>query len=339
MKKIFRLPLVVTWLVLFALQALGIPPASASSPVEPRQTTDTVIMVSPDHFGFNAETAGSNAFQHAAGDNTLRQARQEFSAMVKRLEDAGVRVIVLPSRKDVATPDAVFPNNWFSLHKQANGKRTLVLYPMLTHNRRAERQPELLQQRLRDLGMPVDAVVDLSGGEQKNQILEGTGSMILDRVHGVTFAALSPRTSPEGLKAFCDALGYTAVTFHSQDKNGDAIYHTNVMMGMGEKFAVVCLESIRDPKERQELVDTLEKLGKKIIPITLDQVYSMCGNVIELRGADGKPLLLLSKTAYDHFTGEQKAELEEFCTLLPVDIDVIEKTGGGSARCMVGEAF
>ncbi|MGE4553885.1 MAG: citrulline utilization hydrolase CtlX, partial [Desulfovibrionaceae bacterium] len=308
-------------------------------PVEPRQTTDTVIMVSPDHFGFNAETAGSNAFQHAADDNTLRQAHEEFSAMVKRLEDAGVRVIVLPSRKDVATPDAVFPNNWFSLHKLASGKRVLVLYPMLAPNRRAERQPELLQERLRDLGMPVDAVVDLSGGEQKNQILEGTGSMILDRVHGVTFAALSPRTSPEGLQAYCDALGYEAVTFHSQDKNGDAIYHTNVMMGLGDKFAVVCLESIRDPKERQAVVDTLERLGKKIIPITLDQVYFMCGNIIELRGADGKPLLLLSRTAYDHFTSEQKAELEGFCTLLPVDIGVIEKIGGGSARCMVGEAF
>lgn len=339
MKRTFRFPPAALWLTLYALLTIGVSPAPASGPVEPRQTTDTVIMVSPDHFGFNPETAGSNAFQHAADDNARHQAQEEFSGMVKRLEDAGVRVIVLPSRKDVPTPDAVFPNNWFSLHKQSDGKRILALYPMLAPNRRAERQPELLQERLRDLGMPVDAVADLTGGERKDQILEGTGSMILDRVRGVTFAALSPRTSPEGLKAFCDALGYTAVTFHSQDKNGDAIYHTNVMMGMGEKFAVVCLESIRDPKERETLVDTLEKLGKKIIPITLDQVYHMCGNIIELRGAGDKPLLLLSKTAYDHFTADQKAELEAFCALLPVDINVIEKTGGGSARCMVGEVF
>lgn len=339
MKIIFRLPLVVTWLVLSALLALGISPASASPPVEPRQTTDTVVMVSPDHFGFNAETAGSNAFQHAADDNTRRLAQAEFSAMVKRLEVAGVRVVVLPSRKDIATPDAVFPNNWFSLHKLANGRRTLVLYPMLAPNRRAERQPELLQERLRSLGMPVDTVVDLSDGEQENRFLEGTGSMILDRVNGVTFAALSPRTSPEGLKAFSDALGYRVVSFHSQDKDGNAIYHTNVMMGMGERFAVVCLESIRDAQERQLLVDTLDRLGKKIIPITLEQVYHMCGNIIELRSAGGKPLLLLSRTAYDHFSGDQKTELEKYCALLPVDIGGIEKTGGGSARCMVGEAF
>lgn len=312
-----------------------------SDKVEPVQNTDMVLMVSPDDFGFNAQTAESNAFQNKQENPSeiTQTALKEFSAMVEQLQQAGVRVIVLPSRRDVRTPDAVFPNNWFSVHRSPDGSRTLVLYPMLAPNRRAERQRDLLKSRLQEQGLAIDRIVDLSSYESDGKFLEGTGSMVLDREHGVTFAVLSPRTNREVVDDFCRQLGYRPVTFHSRDTKGTAIYHTNVVMSVGSEFAVICLESIRDAQERNAVEQALKELGKKVIPISLEQVYHMCGNVMELEGKNGTKILLMSRTAYDHFTPEQKRTLAEFCTLLPVDIPTIENIGGGSARCMVGEIF
>ncbi len=333
----------IGFLLLFLLLTARAYPGECSTnrQVEPVQNTDTVLMVSPDYFGFNAETAGSNVFQNQMDDveQVRQQALQEFGDMTQKLQDAGVRVIILPSRKDVVTPDAVFPNNWFSVHKKSDGERVLVLYPMMAPNRQAERQVDLLKTKITDQGFAVDKVTDLTGHEKSGHYLEGTGSMVLDRVHGVAFAVLSPRSSLEVLEDFGKRMGYKIVSFHSQDKNGSDIYHTNVMMSVAGEFAVVCLESIKDELERKKVVDELHRLGKKIIPITLEQIYHMCGNVIELNTADNSKVLLLSKTAYDAFTPEQKAALSEYCTLLPVSIPTIEKIGGGSARCMVGEVF
>ncbi|WP_320171834.1 citrulline utilization hydrolase CtlX [Maridesulfovibrio sp.] len=309
--------------------------------VEREQNTDTVLMVSPDDFGFNAQTAESNAFQNK-DDNALKarnQALEESNNMAEKLRMAGVSVIVLPSRKDVKTPDAVFPNNWFSTHEMSNGERVLVLYPMLAPNRRAERRPELLEKNLKTAGYEITKVIDLTPWEEKNEFLEGTGSLVLDRVNGVAFAVLSPRTSGKVLDQFDEAMGYDSVRFHSVDKNGKDVYHTNVVMSVGKEFAVVCLESVKNEKERKALVEALEKRGKKIIPISLEQMYHMCGNIMELNSKSGGKVLLMSRTAFNNFTDGQKKELSKFCKLLPVDIETIERIGGGSARCMVGEVF
>ena len=305
------------------------------------QNTDRVLMVSPDHFGFNAETAESNPFQSndSPENDTRKQALKESSKMVADLNSAGVNTIVLPSRKDVSTPDAVFPNNWFSTHKMTDGRHILVLYPMLAPNRRAERQVELLKNSLKSNGVEITETVDLSKWEDKGKYLEGTGSLVLDRVNGIAFAVLSPRTAPEVLSDFEDKLGYKSVRFHSVDKNNQAVYHTNVVMSVAAEFAVVCLESIKDLSERDTLTKTLNELGKEIVPISLEQMYNMCGNVIELNTNKGSKLLLMSQTAFNNFSPEQKAVFSKYCDILPVKIDTIEKVGGGSARCMVGEVF
>lgn len=305
-----------------------------------QQTTSTVMMVSPDDFGFNTETAGSNLFQNRAADSgsVQKQALQEFDAMVARLRAAGIRVIRLPSRMDARTPDAVFPNNWFSLHKLSTGERVLVGYPMLAPNRRAERRLEHLGNRLAADGLAVSQVIDLSSFEQQQKFLEGTGSMVLDRAHRITYAALSPRTEPSVLQEFAQKLQYRPVSFHSYDCGGVPVYHTNVMMSVGKRFAVICAESIRDTSERDAVLGELRRTGKHIITITLEQMGMMCGNILELRSPKG-PLIVMSQTAYDHFTLQQKKELQRFGTLLPMQIPTIEAIGGGSARCMLGEVF
>ena len=305
-----------------------------------QQTTSTVFMVSPDDFGFNVETAASNAFQDKSADiaNAQQQARREFDATVERLRGAGIRVIVLPSRKDVRTPDAVFPNNWFSLHEMEGGKRLLVGYPMLAPNRRAERRLDELQTQLAADGLRVDRVIDLSAFEQQGRFLEGTGSMVLDRANRIAYASLSPRTDAAVLEEFGGRLQYRPVSFRSYDSGGALVYHTNVMMSVGSRFAVICAESIRDVHERTAVMDALRRSGKEVITITLAQMAKMCGNILELRTARG-PVIVMSQTAYDNFTPEQRSELQRFGTLLAVPIHTIEAIGGGSARCMLGEVF
>ncbi len=305
-----------------------------------QQTTSTVLMVSPDDFGFNAETAGSNLFQNRpdASSSPQKQALKEFDTMVTTLRDAGIRVIRLPSRMDARTPDAVFPNNWFSLHALSTGKRILVGYPMLAPNRRAERRLDQLERQLAADGLTVHQVLDLSSFEQKGKFLEGTGSMVLDRANRITYAALSPRTEPSVLQEFALKLQYKPVSFHSYDRGGTPVYHTNVMMSVGKRFAVICAESIRDQHERDRVVRELQRTGKEVITITLEQMGNMCGNILELRSLK-EPLIVMSQTAYDHFTPQQLKKLQRYGKLLPVQISTIENIGGGSARCMLGEVF
>jgi len=321
---------------LLLICVLLVPMSIAAKPIQ--QTTDTVLMVEPNDFAYNAQTAKSNTFQNQSSHTNVQSAAMdEFDKMVKTLSHQGITVITMPSRHDVKTPDAVFPNNWFSLHH--NGKEdTVIIYSMLTPNRRAEvRVSELLKQ-LKRSGHPVHQVIDLRDKPSLG-VLEGTGSLVFDRAHRKVYASISPRTSPKAVKYLADLLGYQPVMFHSYDKNNKLIYHTNVMMSVGKDFSAVCLECIRSNDEREALVQSLKKSGKTIISLSQEQINLMTGNILELKTHGGAAVIVMSQTAYQHFTKEQREQLEKLAKLVPVNIETIEKIGGGSARCMLAEVF
>lgn len=294
-------------------------------------------MVRPACFGFNEETASSNAFQ--SNDQTFTQeeirtqAIREFNGFVARLREQGVEVCVMEDNPDIVKPDAVFPNNWVTFH--ADG--TVVTYPMHAPVRRKERQEEYLRRLSEKFAM--HRHIHLEGYESKNIYLEGTGSLILDRPNKLAYACLSPRTHKDVLDDFCGQLGYTPVLFHSLDSQGQDIYHTNVMMALGETFAVICLDSIPDPSERTMVVQQLTYTGKEIVEISLQQVYSFAGNMLQVRNQGGQTILVMSKQARESLLPEQVSVLEKHTQLLDVDITTIERYGGGSARCMMAEIF
>lgn len=303
------------------------------------QLTDRVVMVRPEYFQYNLQTAKTNAFQtNIKADNVRAKAIKEFEEAVRKLSSKGITVIEMPSCS-VITPDSVFPNNWFSTHLMVSDRRLLVMYPMLTPNRRAERNVRVLRKKLQENGVKLSEFFDLSGFEEKGEILEGTGSLVLDRVHGVAFASLSPRTNEEVLCEFCSKLGYKPVTFRSYDKVGKLIYHTNVMMSVGEGFCVICLEAIRDEDERRQVIEKLNYLDLEIVDISKEQVSMMCGNVLELKNKDEQRYIVMSERALDGFREDQLERLREYGELVPIKIDTIESVGGGSARCMLAEIF
>lgn len=299
------------------------------------QTTSTVFMVKPVRFGFNPQTAQSNAFQKKEGYGIQVQeaALREFLAYATLLRANGISIALAEDTQEPRTPDSIFPNNWFSTHEDG----TLVLYPMAAPNRREERKGHFLE--IIKKNFKVTRTVDLTHYEDEGLFLEGTGSMILDRENKIVYACRSPRTDMKVLDDFCTQLGYTPVTFESVDRNGQQIYHTNVMMCVGTAYAIVCLESIADPQERQNVVTSLEKSGKKIIEITFDQVNKFAGNMLELRNGEGKKFLVMSATARKSLTSEQNRELSKTYRLLSPQLETIETNGGGSARCMLAEIF
>lgn len=299
------------------------------------QTTSTVFMVKPVRFGFNPQTAQSNAFQKKEGYGIQVQeaALREFLAYATLLRANGISIALAEDTQEPRTPDSIFPNNWFSTHEDG----TLVLYPMAAPNRREERKGHFLE--IIKKNFKVTRTVDLTHYEEEGLFLEGTGSMILDRENKIVYACRSPRTDMKVLDDFCSQLGYTPVTFESVDRNGQQIYHTNVMMCVGTAYAIVCLESIADPQERQNVVTSLEKSGKKIIEITFDQVNKFAGNMLELRNGEGKKFLVMSATARKSLTSEQNRELSKTYRLLSPQLETIETNGGGSARCMLAEIF
>jgi hypothetical protein len=297
------------------------------------QSTNRQLMVRPSAFGYNAETAHTNVFQSAdrkmVGENS-KLAIEEFDDMVEHLLSAGLEVTVFED--SIESPDAVFPNNWISLHQ--SGK--VVLYPMMAENRRRERRLDIVD-RLRSR-FHVEEVIDLSYFEKEGKFLEGTGSMVFDRRYKIAYAALSPRTHLEPLQAFSDALGYEIVTFSASDEANVPIYHTNVMMCVGDSFAVVCLESIRNEDERYGLRSVLEETGKQIIEIHLGQLRHFVGNMLLVRNDTGQKMMVMSATAYASLNETQRKQLEEYTgRLVYMDIPVIEKLGGGSVRCMLIE--
>ena len=293
-------------------------------------------MIRPVRFGFNTETAESNAFQDiklAAQTKDVAQedARREFDEMTRQLQAIGVDMLVYDDTVDPYTPDSIFPNNWVSFH--ASG--TVVLYPMQAENRRLERRPDIIN----DLAerFHVAKIIDLTHFEQEGKFLEGTGSMVLDRMHRVAFACLSPRTHPDVLAEFSRQTGYRTVSFHATDAGGKAIYHTNVLMCIADTFAVVCLAAISDPDERLMVRQELEKLKKRVIDISLAQMASFAGNMLMVLTQKGQKLLVMSTRAFESLTPKQIDQLDDYATLLHFDLSMIEGNGGGSARCMMAE--
>ena len=306
-----------------------------------KQITDTVLMVRPLHFCSNEETAVNNYFQqtHAAVDATeiLEKAQQEFDEFVQALRDKGIRVIVLEDRTEVRTPDSIFPNNWISTHNNGD----VVLYPMYAQNRRLERREDVLE-ILENEGFELERVIDLSDAEKEGLFLEGTGSMILDHENAVAYCALSGRSDEELFREFCEIMGYRPLIFKAyQTVNGkrELIYHTNVVMMIGETFAILCAESIDDVTEREKVIRSLQRCDKEIVLITEAQLESFAGNMLQVAGNDDDRFLVMSRTAAESLTQEQLHRINEHTTNLVVDIPTIERFGGGSARCMLCEIF
>lgn len=312
---------------------------SPSLMAETQQTTDTLLMISPDSFQYNFQTAQSNYFQQFANSPVTKNALEEFKQMVKVLKENQINVIVIPSRKDEPTPDAVFPNNWFSVHKLDNNKIILILYPLLATNRRAERQVNVLKAALKAKGIQISTVLDLTHYEKQHKALESTGSLVLDRVHRIAFASLSPRTHEMVLKSFVDAMHYKPIVFHSYDKQGKIIYHTNVMMSVGTHFSIIAVDSITDPIERENVLAALRNAGKNIVAVTVKQMEKMAANILEVRSKNGDSKILLSQTAYDSLTPQQRQQLQHYGQLVVLPIPTIEEVGGGSVRCMLAEIF
>lgn len=303
------------------------------------QTTNRILMVRPVHFAYNEETATNNAFQQPSDTDqeamyTQQEAVKEFDTYVNLLRENGVTVEVLQDIEEPFTPDSIFPNNCFSTHDDQQ-EHVLVLYPMYARNRRLERE-KLLSVLKKEW---YDRIIDLTFWEDNRCFLEGTGSMVLDRVHRIAYACASPRTHEGVLKDWAAQLGYQYMLFDSEDENGTPVYHTNVMMHVGTDVAIVCLDSIKSSKQRKQLIRSLTESGKTIIPITWEQMNQFAGNMLEVRNESGEKLLVMSATARKSLSSEQLDTLKHYVRIISPDIHVIETAGGGSARCMMAELF
>lgn len=305
-----------------------------------QQTTNTILMIRPVSFRKNEQTAVNNYYQE---DVALHQseinakAQKEFDTYVKKLKSYGVKVIVVSDSKDIDTPDSIFPNNWVSFH--ADG--TVAIYPMFAENRRLERREDVFLE-LENQGFLINSIMDYTAAEEEQVFLEGTGSMILDRINKKAYCALSPRADEELFIEFCEDFEYTPVIFTAnQTVNGkrEAIYHTNVMMCVAENFAVVCLSSIDDKKEKKNLLKHLREDKKQVIDITEEQVTHFAGNMLQVRGANNKRFLVMSQAANDCLTESQRRIINNHCEIISSTLTTIETCGGGSARCMMAEVF
>jgi hypothetical protein len=293
-------------------------------------------MVRPASFGFNPQTAPSNAFQQPPASSDAAQAQglvlAEFDALAQALQRAGVEVLIAPDTPQPVKPDALFPNNWVSFHFDG----TVTLYPMLAPNRRWERREEVLDRVVREGGFRIVRTVDLTHREAEGKFLEGTGSLVLDRAHRVAYASLSPRTDLDVLGEFAQLLDYELVTFEAIDGGGQPVYHTNVVMAIGSRFAVVCGESIAHPRHRDAVFDKLRAAGHDIVDISRPQMQQFAGNMLELAAAGG-PVLALSTTAWNSLEPAQRRTLESHAGVMPAAIPTIERIGGGGVRCMLAE--
>jgi hypothetical protein len=300
------------------------------------QTTNHILLVKPQHFSFNKETAGSNAFQNVSNDKEeliKQNVLTEFDNFSRTLSSKGIHVIVVNDTPLPQKPDAVFPNNWASFH--ADG--TVILYPMYAPNRRHERRQDIIDTLKKNF--EITNVLDLSIYEKENQFLEGTGSIVFDHEHKIAYACLSPRTDKALFIRACEFLNYRPVYFFAHDPQGKQIYHTNVMMCVGKKFAVVCCDCITNKEELAPVMKSLKDTGHELIDISFEQMNKFAGNMLELKSNTGKGLLAMSKSAYDSLTPTQKKQIEQYCELTPLSITTIETIGGGSARCMIAEVF
>jgi hypothetical protein len=297
----------------------------------------TVLMIRPASFGFNAETAANNVFQNSIPTLTQKEIQQkaigEFDNFIATLRANDIDVIVVEDTPEPQKPDAVFPNNWFCSLPDG----TVAVFPMFAANRRIEKRNDLV--KMLGSNYKVKDVEDWSKYEAENLFLEGTGSMLIDHDTKIIYACISPRTDNTLLEKFAKEHGYKAVAFHSKDENGKDIYHTNVIMHLGEDYAVVSLDSIQNDAERKTVSEMLVGTGHEIIPITLQQVYAFAGNMLQIKNKKGARITILSTTSYESLMEEQKQILERHTKLLPLDISTIETIGGGSVRCMMAEIF
>jgi hypothetical protein len=300
------------------------------------QSARTVLMVRPASFGFNPQTAASNAFQQPAdppGETDVQTlVLAEFEGLAMGLQRAGVEVLIASDTLQPPKPDAVFPNNWVSFHFDG----TVALYPMLAPNRRWERREDILEQVVRDGRFHVSRTVDLTHREAEGKYLEGTGSLVLDRAHRMAYASLSPRTDLDVLGEFAQLLDYELVTFEGRDAAAQPVYHTNVVMSIGTRFAVVCGQAIDLPVHRDAVFNKLRASGHEIVDISLRQMQEFAGNLLELAPAGGR-VIALSTTAWRSLDTAQRRILESHAELLPVNIPTIERIGGGGVRCMLAE--
>lgn len=306
-----------------------------------QQTTNNILMIRPVNFRMNEQTAVNNYYQkeisNISQEELQLKAEQEFDDFVAKLRGVGVKVIVHNVRDGLDTPDAHFPNNWISFHENS----TIGLYPMFAKNRRLERREAVIEQ-LEAEGFKIKNIVDYTGAEEEDVFLEATGSILMDRVNKKAYCALSPRAEESLVIEFCEDFEFTPVLFtayQSVDGERMAIYHTNVMMCLGESFAVICLSSIDDSTERKNVIRHLKEDGKEIIDITEDQVNSFAGNMLQVKGQNEKLYAVMSQAAYDVLTKDQIKTLKEHGDILSSSLDTIEACGGGSARCMMAEVF
>lgn len=296
----------------------------------------TILMVRPAAFGFNEETAANNYFQTNPGisKEVLHQkALAEFDNMVQLLRNGEIDVLVMDDTKEPPKPDAIFPNNWLSTSPDG----TVSVFPMYAPNRRAEKRDDILQQLARHF--VVKDVQDWSEYEAEGRFLEGTGSMVIDHDNKMIYAAVSERTNLSVLEKYAATNNYQAIVFLATDKNGQPVYHTNVMMALGSAFCVLCEEAIEEEWELIAVRQLLESTGYTIIPITREQMHSFAGNMLEVKNKKGENILILSQTAFDSLRKEQKQMLEAYAQLLPVAVPTIEQVEGGSVRCMMAEIF
>jgi hypothetical protein len=300
------------------------------------QLASTVLMIRPVRFQSNPLTAASNRFQGRNPDSPEQQQRDaalEFDGLVDVLRDAGIEVIVFDDTEEPHTPDAIFPNNWVSFH--ADG--TVVLYPMEAPNRRTERRPDIVEALAADYGFQVRQIIDLSGHESERHYLEGTGSLVLDRVNRVAYACLSSRTHLEALGDFAQRLDYEVLAFDAVDRNGAPIYHTNVLMNVGEKLAVICDEAIERDDQREAVIESLRATGHEVVALSHAQMDAFAGNMLELRSADGERIIAMSEQARDSLGAAQVAAIEKHARIVSAPIGNIESSAGGSVRCMLAE--
>lgn len=297
-------------------------------------------MIEPVDFRFNTQTAVNNYFQTKPEDDSAAQekALKEFRGMVAKLREHGVNVIVLQDTLDPHTPDSIFPNNWISFHEN----KMIALYPMFAKNRRVERREDDVLALLEEKGFEAEEIMDYSSAEEDNVFLEGTGSIILDRVNKIAYACVSPRTDEELFYEFCEDFEYEPVLFeanHTVDNERKQIYHTNVMMCVGDEYAVIALSTIDDKTEKEFVINKLTSSGKEIIDITEEQMHQFAGNMLQVGGIGNSKYLVMSENAYNSLTKEQIDQIEKFNPIIKVDINTIETLGGGSARCMMAEVF
>lgn len=304
-----------------------------------KQITDTLVMIRPVNFRMNEETAVNNYFQKSTDDlqaTVNKKAQAEFDAFADQLKSVGVNVIVIDDIASHDTPDSIFPNNWVSFHENGD----VALFPMFAKNRRKERREDIFE-KIEAEGRFIRNFVDYTSAELENVFLEGTGSLILDRQNRKAYCALSPRADDDLIIEFCEDFEFTPIIFNAfQSFEGERlqIYHTNVMMCIAEEFAVICLDTIDDKKERKLVADSLVQDGKEVISISEEQMNNFAGNMLQVQGETEK-YLVMSKAAHDSLAEKQIQSIEKYCKILSSDLTTIETHGGGSARCMLAEVF